>query len=157
MNEWDKETLRKFITYAHNKQILNCDNCPAREKCQIGNPKKPDCKNLLLDAYLHKNKKPRIVTDEMRERAEKLKVSTWHITDPKGDEFDFTFRQLCTYFGIKYISMYKRVVDEGKDVLVALDECRNNPKTWGVTYSKGTLAKGVFEDGVPVGKENSAE
>lgn len=91
-----------------------------------------------------------IITPEMKaerkRRAEELKKSTWIITDRNGAEYEVTFGQLCAFYGIKYSSMYKRVVESGKDITTALHECQNTPHCWGATYSDGTLAKGVWGD-----------
>lgn len=83
---------------------------------------------------------------------EELKKKTWHVTDPQGREFDFAFAQLCAYFGIKYICMYKRVVQRGMTVEDALEECRARASTWGYTYENKRLAKGVWDNKMAGGK-----
>lgn len=91
--------------------------------------------------------------EKQRERAEWLKKQTWTIAEPNGNEFTATFGQLCCYFGIRYNSMYKRVVNYGMDVEKALEICRSKPKCWGATYYNGRLAKGVWGENSLTGRK----
>lgn len=56
----------------------------------------------------------------------------------------YTFAGLCAHYAIKYISVYKRVVDRGMDINDAIQECIQNPRTWGTTYYDGTMGGGVY-------------
>ena len=56
------------------------------------------------------------------------------------DGVEYTFSEVCVLNGLKYGSVYQRM-RKGMDINEAIADCRKNPKTWGVTFSDGTMAR----------------
>lgn len=48
---------------------------------------------------------------------------------------NYTLTDLCNHLGLKYCSVYRRL-KAGKDITTAINECVNNPRTWGNTYGE---------------------
>ena len=80
--------------------------------------------------------KPMVETADFTKR-------TYDITEENGTTATYTFQQLCAHFGIKYISVYKRVKEQGMTVDEAIRVCMRNPRTWGCTYNNGYNVMGA--------------
>ena len=64
-------------------------------------------------------------------------------TTTDAPDRQFTFAGLCEFYGLKYISVYKRVKYYGMTVHEAIANCIKDPHTWGETYWKPEEQKGV--------------
>ena len=80
----------------------------------------------------------------MIDESRSTKGKTWHITDANGNEFDFNFCQICSYFGFKEGKLRDLYRNKGYEMEDAIRECMNDPHAWGTTYSTGKISPNVW-------------
>lgn len=80
----------------------------------------------------------------MIDESRSTKGKTWHITDANGNEFDFNFCQICSYFGFKESKLRDLYSNKGYEMEDAIRECMNNPRAWGTTYYTGKISPNVW-------------
>lgn len=80
----------------------------------------------------------------MIDESRSTKGKTWHITDANGNEFDFNFCQICSYFGFKENKLRDLYSNKGYEMEDAIQMCMNNPRAWGTTYHTGKISPNVW-------------
>jgi DNA-binding NarL/FixJ family response regulator len=80
----------------------------------------------------------------MIDESRSTKGKTWHITDANGNEFDFNFCQICSYFGFKESKLRDLYSNKGYEMEDAIQMCMNNPRAWGTTYHSGKISPNVW-------------
>lgn len=80
----------------------------------------------------------------MIDESRSTKGKTWHITDANGNEFDFNFCQICSYFGFKEGYLRDLYSNKGYEMEDAIQTCMNNPRAWGTTYHTGKISPNVW-------------
>ena len=80
----------------------------------------------------------------MIDESRSTKGKTWHITDANGNEFDFNFCQICSYFGFKASALGVLYRNKGYEMEDAIRMCMNNPRAWGTTYHTGKISPNVW-------------
>lgn len=80
----------------------------------------------------------------MIDESRSTKGKTWHITDANGNEFDFNFCQICSYFGFKEGALRNLYSNKGYEMEDAIQMCIKNPRAWGTVYKNGKISPNVW-------------
>lgn len=80
----------------------------------------------------------------MIDESRSTKGKTWHITDANGNEFDFNFCQICSYFGFKEGALRNLYSNKGYEMKDAIQMCIKNPRAWGTAYRTGKISPNVW-------------